>query len=202
MNIVIISGSYRRNGSTSKITEAFIKGVKSVNNNVNVEILELIENEFDYCKGCMSCMKDFENSVANCLVKDGLEDFLKRAVNSDLLVLASPIYEGYVTSIMKKFMERTLVLSTIKTGRPKARNKVAKNSQGVVLLASGVPSPINHIVGITKAPRNAMMDLLKTFGKDKITSLIVGDALKDQISKEKNYKKAFDLGIKVVNKFQ
>jgi multimeric flavodoxin WrbA len=54
------------------------------------------------CQGCYSCKKE----TNNCIVRDGLTDVLSAVSEADVVVLASPVYFGDVTSQLKMFIDR------------------------------------------------------------------------------------------------
>lgn len=200
MKVVIISSSYRLNGGTKLVINKFIEGMKSSNPNCNVKEIELLQANIEYCKGCMACINDKSELIGECILKDGMKDILDECISSDILVFASPIYEGYVTSIMKKFMERTLCLHKLEKGRPKARIAPNKNKKGVILLVSGVPYPINVIVGITKAAKKSMKILMKAFGIKNPTIFLAGDIVGNENNKKKYSQKSFELGQSIILK--
>ena len=58
---------------------------------------------FRGCQGCMAC----KTKSDKCVIKDDLEPVLEAARESDVLVLASPVYMGDVTCTIRAFIERS-----------------------------------------------------------------------------------------------
>lgn len=108
MNIVIINGSPRKDGNTVKMCRAFADGAISQKHDATVEIVNLYDFDFKGCKSCFACkLKDAE-TYGKCVVKDSLSPVLEKALKSDILVLASPIYLMDVSGMYKSFLERLI----------------------------------------------------------------------------------------------
>lgn len=106
MKITIINGSPRKNGNTSKMCEAFIEGVKSINSTAEIMTAHLYDLSYKGCTSCFSCKRKGGRSYGRCAMTDGLTPVLNEIAISDILVLASPIYLMDVTGEMRSFLER------------------------------------------------------------------------------------------------
>lgn len=100
MKIVCIKGSPRVNGNSSRLADYFLKNFSSEN-----EIKTFNLNQLNYrgCQGCRKCLTDAEK----CIINDDLQEVLEAVRESDVLVLASGIYYGELTSQAKGFIDRT-----------------------------------------------------------------------------------------------
>ncbi len=98
--VVIISSSFRENGNSYMLCKEFKRGAEKAGN--EVELITLKEN-LKYCTGCEKCEK-----TGKCFHKDGVNKILKKIVNSDVLVFASPIYFYNISGQLKTFIDRTL----------------------------------------------------------------------------------------------
>ncbi|MBI5623425.1 MAG: flavodoxin family protein [Elusimicrobia bacterium] len=58
------------------------------------------------CRGCQACMA-CKGTLDRCAVQDGLTEVLAAAGEAEVLLLASPVYYGDVSSQMKGFIDRT-----------------------------------------------------------------------------------------------
>lgn len=197
MKAIIISGSYRDNGATSLLVSSFKKGLLDANKSLCIKEVILKNTNVNYCKGCMMCLKDNSPMVGKCIISDDMHDILIDCIQADIIVLASPIYEGYITSIMKKFHERTLPLSILRKSRPFPRNCINPQKSGIILLASGVPYPLNIIVGIVHNAKKILLNLMKIFGVKKTYCIAAGNVLKNNDQKTYYSRKAYDLGKKI-----
>lgn len=112
MNILIINGSHR-NGNTKR----FIKKAEEVlsKKGYSVEILELLEKKFEFCKGCLVCEESGE-----CVIDDTFtQDIYKALKEADAYVFATPVYFNTVTALFKNFIDRTNCLCSYYEENPK-----------------------------------------------------------------------------------
>ncbi len=103
--IVIIDGGPRKTMNTAQMIEVFKQGVQSVSDQIEIQHVRLYDLDYKGCMSCMACkMKDkYEPS---CRYKDNLTDILAECAFADGIVLASPIYYGEVTGMLRSFFER------------------------------------------------------------------------------------------------
>lgn len=99
MKIFAVNGSPRRHGNTESILDAFLKGAVSAG--ADVKKINLAEIDFKNCRGCNACHKS-----GKCVITDALTDIFDEISESDILILASPIYSMTVTAEMKGFIDR------------------------------------------------------------------------------------------------
>lgn len=97
--VLIISASPRVNGNSSMLCDQFVKGAKTAGN--EVEKLNIAKQDIAYCTGCGVC-----NSTSKCVQNDDMEVLLEKMVNSDVIVLASPVYFYSVDGQLKTFIDR------------------------------------------------------------------------------------------------
>jgi len=103
MKIMIIDGGPRKDMNTAAMVQAFAEGAKE--GGAEVKVVRLYDIDYKGCRSCMACqLKD--RRVASCRFPDGLTDILKECSEADGLVLASPIYYGEMTGMMRSFWER------------------------------------------------------------------------------------------------
>lgn len=106
MKITIINGSPRKSGNTSKMCDSFVRGIKEINPNAEIESIFLYDLSFKGCTSCFSCKLKGGKNYGKCAMNDGITPILHKASISDILVLASPVYFMDVTGEMKSFLER------------------------------------------------------------------------------------------------
>ena len=197
MKLVILDGTHNKKGMTSKLTKHFIAGAKSVNPKLEVKTFNLLGKNIQFCKGCGKCTKSKAPIDAKCVIKDDCADIKKHALDCDILVFATPIYEYCVSSSMKRFLERCLTLTTFRFGVT-ARAKPIKNKYGIALCSSGAPFPINHIMGMLRYPKFILKLGSKLFRCSKTRMIFAGGMAMNRKTKEKYCEKARKLGIKTV----
>jgi hypothetical protein len=104
MKITAFNGSPRGDeGNTHVMVEAFFKG--AAGRGAEVENVLLVRKNIKHCTGCFSC---WTTTPGKCIIQDDMSDLLDRYMNSDIVIIASPLYSDYVTGIMKDFMDRLL----------------------------------------------------------------------------------------------
>lgn len=103
MKVVAVNGSARVDGNTA----AMIKSVFEVLEHEGIET-EMIQLGGKPLRGCMACMKCWENKDGQCVIKgDQLNEIVARMVAADALILGSPTYFADVTAEMKALIDRS-----------------------------------------------------------------------------------------------
>ena len=112
-NIVILSGSPRKNGNTDKLVAAFVEGAESAGK--SVKLFRTADMGIAGCLGCGHCHKN----DGECVQKDDMPEILEALKVADTLVLASPVYYFSVTAQLKLAIDRTYAL--LRRGTPRER---------------------------------------------------------------------------------
>jgi multimeric flavodoxin WrbA len=101
MKVVSLLGSPRPASNSSAIAQQFMKTAAEL----GAETLSFELNHLNYrgCQGCYVC----KTTLERCVLKDDLAEVLDAVSQADILVLATPIYFGEITSQLKGFMDRT-----------------------------------------------------------------------------------------------
>ena len=113
-NIVILSGSPRKDGNTDKLVSAFIDGAESAGKAVS--LFRVADMEIGGCLGCGYCFK--EKGV--CVQKDDMPQILDALHKAGAFVLATPIYFFNVSAQLKLAIDRTYALLSDKAPIKKA----------------------------------------------------------------------------------
>lgn len=100
-NVLILSGSPRKNGNSDILCDQFAKGAEESGN--AVEKIRVSEKKIGYCKGCYAC-----KGTGVCAIKDDMADVLQKMIDADVLVLASPVYFYSVDAQLKAVIDRTV----------------------------------------------------------------------------------------------
>lgn len=106
MKVIAINGSPRKNWNTATLLQKALEGAKSVG--AQTEILHLYDLNFKGCISCFACKKKNSKNVGHCAMRDDLTNVLEKVLESDVLLLGSPIYFGNVTAAIRAFLERLL----------------------------------------------------------------------------------------------
>jgi len=83
------------------MVEEFLKGAEEAG--AETENVILAEKDIRYCKGKFKC---WLRTPGKCSIHDDMDDLLPRFMNSDIVVLASPVYFDNVSAVMKNFIDR------------------------------------------------------------------------------------------------
>lgn len=125
--IYVINGSPRKNCNTAKMCESFQKGAES--KGITTEVIHLYDIDFKGCRSCFACKLKGGKNFGKCSYPDDLTPLLENIASSDGLVLASPIYCGDVTGVMRCFIERlTFPFFEYKEGYPSIAPKKLKTA--------------------------------------------------------------------------
>ena len=100
-NVLIISASPRKKGNSNLLCDRFAQGAEESGN--RVEKVLVASKNIGYCRGCGVC-----NSTHKCVQKDDMAEILDKMVNSDVIVLATPVYFYSMDGQMKTFIDRTV----------------------------------------------------------------------------------------------
>jgi multimeric flavodoxin WrbA/putative sterol carrier protein len=100
--IVAVNGSpHAMVGNTSMMIEMLRDPLSQ--EGFNLEIINLCENEINYCYGCGFCMEK-----GKCWIDDDHRSIAQRLLAADGIIFASPVYIFSVTAQMKAFLDRSL----------------------------------------------------------------------------------------------
>jgi len=114
MLVLGILGSPRGKGTCAKLLNRALEAAAS--RGADVKKIELINCNIRYCKGCGVCYQtNPELRVGKCPLQDDMSSILDQYASADGYIYATPVYDMFVTAIMKTFMERKISL----TYRPK-----------------------------------------------------------------------------------
>lgn len=102
MNICILNGSPRLHGNTAELLKPFCDELAAGKAHVNA--INLTELKISSCKGCYHC-QEIPNEYG-CVQKDDMHAVAQAVLESDLIVLATPIYTWYCTTELKAVLDR------------------------------------------------------------------------------------------------
>jgi len=173
-NIVVLSGSPRRDGNTDKLVDAFVKGAESEGK--HVDIFHVADMKIGGCLGCGHCFE----SKGVCIQEDDMVQILAALRKAEVFVLASPIYFFSVTAQLKLAIDRTYA---------QLRDK-PPIKQAAMLLTCGA-----NEARITEGAV-AMYNNMCNFSKWESAGVIVASGLhaKDEIKGRNELDKATELG--------
>jgi len=103
MKVVAFNGSPRKEGNTCQSLQVVLGELQK--EGIETEVIQLGGKNIH---GCTACYKCFENKDRECVIKDDeLNNYLKEMIETDGIIIGSPVYFSNVTSEVKAFMDRT-----------------------------------------------------------------------------------------------
>ena len=102
MRVCILMGSPRKNGNTNALRLPFQDELEQLGHTVTT--YWLYDLDIRPCTACRTCQRDW--SGMSCAIRDDVPRLAEEILQSDLLVLATPIYSWYCTPPMKALLDR------------------------------------------------------------------------------------------------
>ena len=99
MQIVVVTGSGRRNGTSSFLADAFISGAEAAGH--EVFRFDAAMEELGACRGCGFCRK-----IGTCIQKDAFEKLTPKILAADVIAWATPVYYMTMTAQLKTVIDR------------------------------------------------------------------------------------------------
>lgn len=102
MNICILNGSPRLNGNTAELLKPFLEELTA--SGATIQNMTLANMNIASCKGCYHC-QDVQEGYG-CMQRDDMQTLATAIQDSELIVLATPIYTWYCTTELKAVLDR------------------------------------------------------------------------------------------------
>lgn len=126
MEVLILNGSPRINGNTSKMVTAFCEGLKKSGHRYHVLNVATMN-----IRGCLACEYCHGKGEGQCVQKDDMQDVYKFLEEAEMLVIAAPIYYHGISGQMKCCIDR--FYANLYPNKPEKLSKIA------MFLSSGDP---------------------------------------------------------------
>ena len=212
MKVLAFNGSPRKEWNTATLLKNALDGAAS--QGADTELVHLYDLNFQGCNSCFACKRKNGKSYGKCALKDDLTPALQKAAEADAIIMGSPIYIGYVTGVMKSFLERLIYPYLVYDVERSSLFK--KKIQTGMIYTLGAPEIRVKEMGYDSNFKMIEMLLARMFGSSE--SLAVYDTLQfddyskyvassfDPAAKAKRHeevfplecKKAFDMGVRFV----
>ena len=102
MKVVAFNGSPRKEGNTYQSLQVVMGELQK--EGIETEMVQLGGKNIH---GCIACYKCFKNKDKECSIKDdGVNDYIKKMMEADGIIIGSPVYFSNVTSEVKAFIDR------------------------------------------------------------------------------------------------
>jgi len=108
MNVVAFNGSPRKKGNTSILIGHVLAELEK--EGIKTELVQLSDKKL---RGCIACLKCFENLDRRCAMKnDGLNECVEKMIDADGVIFGSPTYFSNITAEMKALIDRAGMVAT------------------------------------------------------------------------------------------
>ena len=107
--VIAINGSPRKKGNTATLLRHALKG--AVELGAETEMINLYDLNYKGCISCYACKRKDNKYVGKCAMKDELSPILEKIIQSDVLLLGSPIYCHNITGAMQSLLERLIYMN-------------------------------------------------------------------------------------------
>lgn len=104
-NIVILNGSPRKKGNTSALVQAFVKGAESSGHTVTEFFLSAMD-----IHGCRGCFGGHSSRACPCVQRDDMDKLYPAVKDSDVVVLATPLYYWNMSGQIRTAVDRLFAL--------------------------------------------------------------------------------------------
>ena len=127
--VIVLNASPRKNFNTAKLLVEAQKGAEAAG--ASVEYIYLVDINYKGCMSCFACKRKGSTTNGLCAFKDDLRPVLEKILQTDAVIIGSPIYYSYPTGMFRNLIERMLfAASTSLTG----------SSVSETLMVSPIPS--------------------------------------------------------------
>ena len=145
-----------------------------------VRVLDLRELELRGCSGCWGC---WVKTPGECVKRDDSALVCRAAIESDLLVLASPIVMGFTTALLKRAADQMIPLvhpySVIEGGEMHHRPRYEHYPLLALLVAPGADTDAEDL-----AITERMWARMARNMKSRLTCSVVANSTPEEVARE------------------
>lgn len=102
MRFCILMGSPRPDGNTAELLKPFMAEIRDAGG--EIDFIALPDKDIRPCKGCRACQD--VGGKYGCVQNDDVPGIMDSILESDFVILATPIYTWYCTAQMKALLDR------------------------------------------------------------------------------------------------
>jgi multimeric flavodoxin WrbA len=99
--LLISSSPHKEESSTFLLAKEVLKGLTA--GGISLEVIHLIDCHINFCRHCEECHK----KLLHCSIKDNTSIILKKMLEAEGIILATPNYINQVTASMKALFDRS-----------------------------------------------------------------------------------------------
>lgn len=103
MKVVAFNGSARKNGNTAILINYALQALEK--EGIDTELVQLSGQKI---RGCIACMKCFENKDQRCSVTDdNVNSCIEKMIDANGIILGSPTYFANISTELKALIDRS-----------------------------------------------------------------------------------------------
>jgi multimeric flavodoxin WrbA len=133
MKISVFLGSPRAEGNTAALVDRVRR--KLTTDGHKVETIHLAPLHIAPCLECFTCQRD--KSQPSCVQEDDMAGLLQRVMESDVTILACPVFCWSFPAQMKPFLDRTVCLHKFSADGGDEISLVANKKWALIVTAGG-----------------------------------------------------------------
>jgi multimeric flavodoxin WrbA len=186
MKILLISSSpHKEKSKTFSLAKDVLTGLSQ--QGADIETIHLCDFKILFCKHCEQCHKN----ILQCPMPDDAHGILKKMLEADGIILASPNYINQVTASMKALFDRS-------THFIHCKRLLGKYTAGVVSSGSGQDKEVLNYIGYYGHTCGAqysggVSSAAQSIGETKEEAIKLGRKLAMDIREQKSYPDQLEL---------
>jgi len=99
MKVIVLHGSSRKGGNSDTLIDKFLAGMQEIVE-CDIDHFYAIDMNIAHCRGCGSCKN------GKCIIDDDMQKVYPVFSQADVVILACPVFWGYMTSQLKTLFDR------------------------------------------------------------------------------------------------
>jgi multimeric flavodoxin WrbA len=144
MKALGLVGSYRTGGINDTVVRKILQG--AAEGGAETERVFLADRNVRFCQNCRECAQTPGNDPGTCFLEDDVPELIRKCLDSDILILSSPVNFGSMTAVSKAFLERLVCLAHWPWGKPSPNLRHLPGRRLAVLVtSSAAPSWLTRV---------------------------------------------------------
>jgi len=135
MKVLILFGSPRKKGNTASLLSPFMDELKKCG--ADVAYHDVYEKNIAGCRACLGCQHN--KGEICCVVKDDMQPILTELKDTDLIVLAAPVYLWAAPAPVKAVMDRMVYSACKYYGNDPFGPALLQDKKLAILTTCGYP---------------------------------------------------------------
>lgn len=162
-NVLAILGSPHAKGVTAAMLDYSIQEAEKAG--YRITKINLYEKQLAFCTGCRACL-----ASGRCVQDDDIQEITSLLHESQIVILAAPVYWANVPAPVKNLFDRLLGIAMEETATfPKPR---LSGKKYMLLTACNTPAPFSWIFGQSRGALRNMDEFFKTAGMKSMGKIV------------------------------